>query len=229
MQTGTGSSRSTGSATALAHGSISRESKTIATRGLPTQKSSTTGRLTATETFLYAGAMACLSARTDRRPTAKEQQAERVFLTLVGPYVRGAPSARPRERTTPPRSSPRISAPRASAARYCRPQRTRCWHRGASAVRPSVHRPGRALGWLCHDRHSTLYGAIFVKGVPQGSYPFSRPSVSLFDLGSPFLRPDPRDRLGPARAGAVKDGAQRHPEGLSLMAPSTAAHLSVSG
>jgi hypothetical protein len=27
----------------------------------------------------------------------------------------------------------------------------------------------------------TLYGAIFVKGVPQGSYPFSRPSVSLFE------------------------------------------------
>jgi hypothetical protein len=28
----------------------------------------------------------------------------------------------------------------------------------------------------------TFYGAFFVKGVPQGSYPFSRPSVSLFDL-----------------------------------------------
>jgi transposase len=27
----------------------------------------------------------------------------------------------------------------------------------------------------------TLYGADFVKGVPQGSYPFSRPSVSLFE------------------------------------------------
>jgi len=39
---------------------------------------------------------------------------------------------------------------------------------------------------VCHFR--TLYGAIFVKGVPQGSYPFLRPSVSLFDLGSPFLR-----------------------------------------
>jgi hypothetical protein len=30
----------------------------------------------------------------------------------------------------------------------------------------------------------TLYGAIFVKGVPQGSYPISRPSVSLFDLAA---------------------------------------------
>jgi hypothetical protein len=27
----------------------------------------------------------------------------------------------------------------------------------------------------------TFYGAFFVKGVPQGSYPFSRPSVSLFE------------------------------------------------
>src|SRR5262249_2857837 len=44
----------------------------------------------------------------------------------------------------------------------------------------------RAVKAHCQVR--TLYGAIFVKGVPQGSYPFLRPSVSLFDLGSPFLR-----------------------------------------
>src|SRR5262245_10477021 len=29
-----------------------------------------------------------------------------------------------------------------------------------------------------------FYGADFVKGVPQGSYPFSRPPVSLFDLAT---------------------------------------------
>jgi hypothetical protein len=51
----------------------------------------------------------------------------------------------------------------------------------------------------------TLYGEIFVKGVPQGSYPFSFPSVSLFDLIAPFLRPDPRDR--------VKPGARRSGQG----------------
>jgi hypothetical protein len=32
----------------------------------------------------------------------------------------------------------------------------------------------------CRAEHDCLYGADFVKGVPQGSYPFSRPSVSLF-------------------------------------------------
>jgi hypothetical protein len=52
---------------------------------------------------------------------------------------------------------------------------------------------------------TSLYGAFFVKGYPKGSYPFFNP-VSLFDLGSPFLHPDPR-WMAPARAGAVKDGA----------------------
>ena len=38
-------------------------------------------------------------------------------------------------------------------------------------------------------RRHAFYGADFVKGVPQGSYPFSHPSVSLFDLGSRFFAP----------------------------------------
>ena len=37
----------------------------------------------------------------------------------------------------------------------------------------------------------TFYGAFFVKGVPQGSYPFSRPS-RLCSPWKTFLRPDPR-------------------------------------
>jgi hypothetical protein len=32
-----------------------------------------------------------------------------------------------------------------------------------------------------------FYGADFVKGVAQGTYPFSHPSVSLFDLGRRFF------------------------------------------
>src|SRR5215813_11655840 len=50
-----------------------------------------------------------------------------------------------------------------------------------------------------------LYGADFVKGVPQGSYPFSCPSVSLFDLAARFFVPTHSIET-PARAGAVKDG-----------------------
>jgi hypothetical protein len=42
----------------------------------------------------------------------------------------------------------------------------------------------------------TLYGAIFVKGVPQGSYPFSDTSVSLFDLSARFFIPTHTDRGG---------------------------------
>ena len=50
-----------------------------------------------------------------------------------------------------------------------------------------------------------LYGADFVKGVPQGSYSFSCPSVSLFDLAARFFVPTHSIET-PARAGAVKDG-----------------------
>jgi len=37
-------------------------------------------------------------------------------------------------------------------------------------------------------RPKTLCGAIFVNGCPRGAYTFISSSVSLFDLGSPFLR-----------------------------------------
>jgi hypothetical protein len=47
-----------------------------------------------------------------------------------------------------------------------------------------------------------LYGAIFVKGVSLGSYPFSVPSVSLFDLAAGFFAPTQR-RVG---AGARRSG-----------------------
>src|SRR4029453_12300973 len=61
-------------------------------------------------------------------------------------------------------------------------------------------------------RVRTFYGADFVKGVPQGSYPFSYPSVSLFDRGSGFFAPihtpsgrraQERSRLGPAHWAAT--------------------------
>src|SRR5262245_51089130 len=43
-----------------------------------------------------------------------------------------------------------------------------------------------------------FYGADFVKGVPQGSYPFSHPSVSLFDLAA-VSSPRPTQRVAGAR------------------------------
>ena len=43
-----------------------------------------------------------------------------------------------------------------------------------------------------------FYGADFVKGVPQGSYPFSHPSVSLFDLAG-VSSPRPTHRVAGAR------------------------------
>ena len=43
-----------------------------------------------------------------------------------------------------------------------------------------------------------MYGAFFVKAVPQGAYPLSS-SISLFDLDNPFPRPDPRVQLAGAR------------------------------
>src|SRR5215813_3791258 len=75
----------------------------------------------------------------------------------------------------------------------------------------------------------TLYGAIFVKGVPQGSYPFSRPSVSLFDLGSRFFVPTCHIRIAGARRSGQGWGALAPTEGSSLRASSTTAHLLWSG
>jgi hypothetical protein len=46
--------------------------------------------------------------------------------------------------------------------------------------------------------HCPLYGAFLVKGVPQGSHPFSHPSVSLFDLAA-VSSPRPTHRVAGAR------------------------------
>src|SRR5262245_10423556 len=56
-----------------------------------------------------------------------------------------------------------------------------------------------------HGTSWSLYGVFFVKGVPQGSYPFSS-SVSLFDPKAPFPRPDHAMDKSPTRAGAVRAG-----------------------
>src|SRR5262245_19394358 len=64
----------------------------------------------------------------------------------------------------------------------------------------------------------SLYGEIFVKGVPQGSYPLSRPSVSLFDLAavsssrpntSSGWRAQERSRLGRHLAATDRLGLAR--------------------
>src|SRR5215468_9206628 len=79
------------------------------------------------------------------------------------------------------------------------------------------------------ERHSHLYGADFVKGVPQGSYPLLVPEF-LCSTWQPVSSPRPahphcrraqkRSRMGAALAPT---------EGSSLRASSTTAHLSVSG
>src|SRR5215510_4112445 len=74
--------------------------------------------------------------------------------------------------------------------------------------------PGFILTLPLHD--PGLYGAFLVKGVPQGSYPFSCTSVSWFDRASRFFVPT-HTIEGPARAEAVKDGARlRATEGFVL-------------
>ena len=94
----------------------------------------------------------------------------------------------------------------------------------------------QALSYRAHAncRGSTtlvrcFYGADFVKGVPQGSYPFSRPSVSLFDLErARFLVPThtiawSRRAQERSRMGVLAPSAR------SLTAPSTTADLPWSG
>jgi len=70
----------------------------------------------------------------------------------------------------------------------------------------------------------SLYRADFVKGVPQGSYPFSGPSVSLFDLAAVSSSRPWHIRI----AGARRSGQGWRvapPRGSSLTAPSTTAHF----
>ena len=55
---------------------------------------------------------------------------------------------------------------------------------------------GRRKDWLGVRRVRSLYGADFVKGVPQGAYRYFSTSVSLFDLDNPFPRPDPHGTSG---------------------------------
>src|SRR5262249_21131241 len=53
---------------------------------------------------------------------------------------------------------------------------------------------------LPRRRHAPLYRVLFVKGVPQESYPISCSSVSLFDLGAvSSSRPPPPLRRPPLR------------------------------
>jgi hypothetical protein len=61
-----------------------------------------------------------------------------------------------------------------------------------------------------------LYGADFVKGVPQGSYPFFRPSVSLFDLAAvSSSRPTTSGVAGARRNGqGLEPPVGGPPEGL---------------
>src|SRR5262249_31634709 len=68
------------------------------------------------------------------------------------------------------------------------------------------------------------------QGVPRGAYRYFSTSVSLFDLGNPFPRPDPHGMRWPARAEAVKDGRVAPPaRAWSLTGSSTTAHLLWSG
>jgi hypothetical protein len=64
-------------------------------------------------------------------------------------------------------------------------------------------------------------GRILSRGLPQGSYPFFHPSVSLFDLGSRFFAPTHTARVVGARRSGSRLAAHwaRPPTGLALMAP----------
>src|SRR5262249_4540475 len=88
-------------------------------------------------------------------------------------------------------------------------------HEGRFGSDPAVAAASQVTLWRVWFSSDTLYGAIFVKGVPQGSYPFSRPSVSLFDLKARFFAPTHTHR----GAGARRSGQGWRvsaTEGLSL-------------
>jgi len=65
---------------------------------------------------------------------------------------------------------------------------------------------------LDHDQpfslagRSACMGRFLSRGFPRGAYPIILTSCFLVRPVSPFPRPDPHDRVEPARAEAVKDG-----------------------
>src|SRR5215831_16276545 len=61
---------------------------------------------------------------------------------------------------------------------------------------PAVAATSQVPLWRVRFSSDTLYGADFVKGVPCGAYRYFSTSVSLFDLGNPFPRPDPHGMSG---------------------------------
>jgi hypothetical protein len=87
----------------------------------------------------------------------------------------------------------------------------------------------RADGDANQASEKPCMGRFLSRGCRKGPIHSFVPQFFCSTWAARFFVPTHEIDLGPARAGAVKDGAQRHPEGLSLMAPSTTAHLSVSG
>jgi hypothetical protein len=136
------------------------------------------------------------------------------------------------------------------AAPARRPKRSA---RGGNCIRPASSSPkpngGHRANLPAYNGRHTFYGAFFVKGVPQGSYPFSRPSVSLFSnrdgqrcatvllpevhfpsLTAPQAFPLPRPQDWDAGARRSGQGWRvAPPKALSLRASSTTAHLLGSG
>src|SRR5262245_13794333 len=78
--------------------------------------------------------------------------------------------------------------------------------------------------------HHGLYGAIFVKGVPQGSYPLSRTSVSLFDLKARFFAPTHTPGVaGARRSRQWLPAFSGSPKGFGLDGSEHAGRLAVVG
>src|SRR5262249_61111891 len=69
-----------------------------------------------------------------------------------------------------------------------------------------VRLPSARLDKVVTQASENLVWGDFCQGGTRGAYPFISTPVSLFDLASRFFVPT-HDRIEPARAEAVKDGA----------------------
>ena len=176
-----------------------------------------------------------MQGRTARRSLLHSVQTS---ASLAAPASNGSEEA----------AQPSVRVHCAAPAR--RPKRSA---RGGNCIRPASSSPkpngGHRANLPAYNGRHTFYGAFFVKGVPQGSYPFSRPSVSLFSnrdgqrcatvllpevhfpsLTAPQAFPLPRPQDWDAGARRSGQGWRvAPPKALSLRASSTTAHLLGSG
>ena len=133
----------------------------------------------------------------------------------------------------PPTSSRRRGRPsgrsRAQAGTHAPQNSSTCRFRAhAAAAEPSCLPSEPRASSQVHGSRPCM-GRLLSRGVTPSFFSFFLRGAFFCSTRAASILPSRPQFPWPSRAGAVKDGAKRHPKGLSLTAPSTAARWRRSG